>query len=120
MPGFLVPTDAGILSVTPRTRGSYTDRNRSPGDTDYSYRHGLGGLVIGIHMSNVLGVLCIFVCLFFIWGFLVGCCFFLCDAFSTRYLVTNQFVAKILEKTYTQIKPANRHRDKQAFVVYIM
>lgn len=28
MPGFLVPTDAGILSVTPRTRGSYTDRNR--------------------------------------------------------------------------------------------
>lgn len=50
MPGFLVPTDAGILSVTPRTRGSYTDRNRSPGDTDYSSRHGLGGLVIGIHM----------------------------------------------------------------------
>lgn len=36
MPGFLVPTDAGILSVTPRTRGSYTDRNRSPGGTDYS------------------------------------------------------------------------------------
>lgn len=50
----------------------------------------------------------------------MGCCFFLCDAFSTRYLVTNQFVAKILEKTYTQIKPANRNRDKQAFVVYIM
>lgn len=77
MPGFLVPTNAGILSVTPRTRGSYTDRNRSPGDTDYSSRHGLGGLVIGIHMSNVLGGFRVFLLACFLFGgFLWGVVFF--------------------------------------------
>lgn len=78
MPGFLVPTNAGILSVTPtcRTRGSYTDRNRSPGDTDYSSRHGLGGLVIGIHMSNVLGGFVYFCLLVFYLGVFSGVLFF--------------------------------------------
>lgn len=76
MPGFLVPTDAGILSVTPRTRGSYTDRNRSLGDTDYSSRHGLGGLVIGIHMSNVLGGFVYFCLLVFYLGVFSGVLFF--------------------------------------------
>lgn len=74
--GFFVFMDVGILFVIFRMWGFYIDWNRLLGDIDYLFRYGLGGLVIGIYMLNVLGGF-VYFCLFvFYLGVFCGVLFF--------------------------------------------